>query len=195
MKLSRRFAAHLSGALCLTFATADAAVFKCVDASGRVTYQDSQCEARAAQSTVKVEAQAPVNARRPQPNVAAPKAASAKPAPRQLSPEEAARAEASARGVRETWQRLGQALNRGDTKAALQELTPGAQERFRPVFDTVVKEGKPFKFDQLGTIQSVAVLGDVLATITLTRKQADGTYAYDVMLMKGRDGKWLIDGM
>ena len=54
---------------------------------------------------------------------------------------------------------------------------------------------KPVEVDRLGAVRSVRLSGDTLATITLTRKKADGTYAYEVMLMRGADGKWRIDNM
>jgi hypothetical protein len=106
-----------------------------------------------------------------------------------------AQVEADTKGARETWQRMVHATTRGDMNAALRELTPNAQERYRTIFETATKSDPPLKFDQLGEINAVTVSGGTRATIKVTRKKADGMYGYNVMLLKSPDGRWLIDMM
>jgi hypothetical protein len=103
--------------------------------------------------------------------------------------------EADFRGPRETWERLGLAIRRGDKDAALKELTPSAQQRLASVFDTIGSKSKPFNAKELGSIRSVMLAGEGLATIKLTRKKADGIYMHDVNLIRDAEGKWRIDNM
>lgn len=103
--------------------------------------------------------------------------------------------EADFRGPREAWERLGVAIRRGDKDAALKELTPAAKQRLAPVFDTIGSKSTPLNFDELGSIRSVMLAGEGLATITLTRKKADGIYGYEVNLIRDADGRWRIDNM
>jgi hypothetical protein len=103
--------------------------------------------------------------------------------------------EADFRGPRETWERLGLAIRRGDKDAALNELTPSAKQRLAPVFDTIGSKSTPLNVEELGSIRSVMLAGEGLATITLTRKKADGIYAYEVNLIRDADGRWRIDNM
>ena len=153
-----------------------------------------------AEPTLKVQVPAPPAAgaanRQPDPSPAPAPATNPKPAAG------AARAskdriptEAEFRGPRATWERLGLAIRRGDKDAALRELTPSARERLAPVFDTIGSKSTSLKAEDLGSIRSVTLAGTSLATITLTRKKADGTYAQQVYLMRDADGKWRIDNM
>jgi hypothetical protein len=103
--------------------------------------------------------------------------------------------EADFRGPRETWERLTQAISRGDKDAALKELTPAAQERLAAVFDTIGSKSTLLNADELGSISSVMLARDGLATIKLVRKKSDGKYSHDVMLIRAADGKWRIDNM
>ena len=168
----------------MAYAAADAATFKCVDAAGKTILQTAACPA-ATEETLKVQAPAPAA------SPAATGAAIGLPrAPRARMP-----TEADFRGPRETWDRLSQAVLRGDREAALKELTPSAQQRLASVFDTIGTKSSALSAEQLGSIRSVMLAGEGLATIKLSRKKADGTYAHDVMLIRDADGKWRIDNM
>ncbi len=153
--------------------------FKCTDAAGKTIYQSVPC--KASEETFKVQAPAAMPSSAP----------SAAPAPRVSRMPSAA----DFRGPRETWERLTQAVVRGDREAAMRELTPAAQERLGPVFDTIGSKTAPLTAEELGSIRSVMLAGDGLATIKLNRKKPDGTYAHDVMLIRDADGRWRIDNM
>jgi Domain of unknown function (DUF4124) len=187
-------------AVSLGHAPADGEVFKCVDASGKTSYQAIPCQIPA-ETPLKVQAPAPPEASvgaRPTP--AAPTAPSAT-SPKigtglsTRGPKDRIPTEADFRGPRETWERLGLAIRRGDRDAALKELTPSAQQRLASVFDAIGSKSKPFNAEELGSIRSVTLAGEGLATITLTRKKADGIYMRDVNLIRDAQGKWRIDNM
>jgi hypothetical protein len=199
-------------ALSLGYTRADGEVFKCVDAVGKTSYQADPCPT-IAEETVKVQP--------PAPQSTPPRLPSAAPTPpgtetRQFStppavsrtatnpktmtgvsrgPKDRIPTEADFRGPREAWERLGVAIRRGDKDAALKELTPAAKQRLAPVFDTIGSKSRPLNFEELGSIRSVMLAGEGLATITLTRKKADGIYGYEVNLIRDADGKWRIDNM
>jgi hypothetical protein len=179
---------------------ADGEMFKCVDAGGKTSYQGAPCQT-VAESPLKVQAPAPPEASpgaRPTPAAAAtppatsPKIGTGVPT---RGPKARIPTEADFRGPRETWERLGLAIRRGDKDAALKELTPSAQQRLASVFDTIGSKSTPFKADELGSIRSVTLAGEGLATITLKRKKADGIYMHDVNLIRDAEGKWRIDNM
>jgi len=163
-------------------AAAHAETFKCTDAYGKTVSQAAPCQATA-EETLKFQAPAPAATSSTQP-------AGVSHAPRDRVP-----TEADFRGPRETWDRLTQAVARGDKDAALKELTPSAQQRLAAVFDTIGSKSAPLTADELGSIRSVMLAGNGLATLKLTRKKSDGTYAHDVMLIRDADGKWRIDNM
>ncbi len=171
-------------ALWLAPAVAHGETFKCIDATGKASYQSAPCKT-AAEETLKVQAPVPISS----PASAAPAATLTR------STRDRVPTEADFRGPRETWERLTQAVLRGDKEAAMRELTPAAQERLATVFDTIGSKTTPLTADELGSIRSVMLAGDGLATIKLNRKKADGTYAHDVMLIRNADGKWRIDNM
>ncbi|HXM31902.1 MAG TPA: DUF4124 domain-containing protein [Xanthobacteraceae bacterium] len=188
-------------AFSLGHASADGEVFKCVDADGKTSYQGAPCKTPA-ETPLKVQAPAPPEASagaRPIP--AAP--AATPPATRAKTgtglstrgPKDRIPTEADFRGPRETWERLRLAIRRGDKDAALKELTPSAQQRLASVFDTIGSKSKPFNAKELGSIRSVMLAGEGLATIKLTRKKADGIYMHDVNLIRDAEGKWRIDNM
>ena len=188
-------------AFALGHAPADGEVFKCVDASGKTSYQGDPCQT-AAEAALKVQAPVPPEASagaRPVP--AAPAAASSATSPKigtglsTRGPKARIPTEADFRGPRETWERLGLAIRRGDKDAALKELTPSAQQRLASVFETIGSKSKPFNAEELGSVRSVTLAGEGLATITLTRKKADGIYIRDVNLIRDAEGKWRIDNM
>ena len=187
-------------ALSLGHAPADGEVFKCVDAGGKTSYQANPCQ-KAAEETLKVQAPAPpasTGARQPPDAPAAtPSTTSPKRAPGLSSrrPKDRIPTEADFRGPRETWERLGLAIRRGDKAAALKELTPSAQQRLASVFDTIGSKSTPFNAEELGSIRSVMLAGEGFATITLKRKKADGIYMRDVNLIRDAEGKWRIDNM
>jgi hypothetical protein len=160
-------------------AAARAETFKCIDSAGRVSYQPAPC--KATDETLKVQAPAAMPS-------SAPATASAPRVTRMPT-------EADFRGPRETWERLTQAVLRGDREAAMRELTPAARERLASVFDTIGSKTAPLTADELGSIRSVMLAGEGLATIKLNRKKADGTYAHDVMLIRDAGGRWQIDNM
>jgi hypothetical protein len=188
-------------ALSLSHAPADGEVFKCVDAGGKTSYQGDPCKTPA-ETPLKVQAPAPPEASAGARPIAAARAATP-PATRAKTgtglstrgPKDRIPTEADFRGPRETWERLGLAIRRGDKDAALKELTPSAQQRLASVFDTIGSKSKPFKAEELGSIRSVMLAGEGLATITLTRKKADGIYMRDVNLIRDAEGKWRIDNM
>jgi len=165
-------------------AAAHGETFKCTDASGKTVSQTAPCQA-AAEETLKFQAPAPAAT------------SSTPPAPAGVSHALRGRVptEADFRGPRETWDRLTQAVVRGDKDAALKELTPSAQQRLGAVFDTIGSKSTPLTAEELGSIRSVMLAGDGLATLKLSRKKSDGTYAHDVMLIRDADGKWRIDNM
>src|SRR5438128_156687 len=162
------------------------AAVKFVDAKGRVSSHESTCEESKAQSTLKV----------PVPTTSASTQSSA-PAPRDVKTQNRSRVptEQDFKGPREAWLRLEHALNRGDRDAALKELTPAAQQRLGETIDKLASKTKAPESDQWGPVRSVTLSGDDMATVTLSRKKSDGTYAYEVMLLRGADGKWRIDNM
>ena len=199
-------------ALSLGYTRANGEVFKCVDAVGKTSYQADPCPT-IAEDSVKVQPPAPQSAPPRQPSAApalpstAPRQSSAPPTaspsatnPKTMTgvsrgPKDRIPTEADFRGPRETWERLGVAIRRGDKDAALKELTPAAKQRLAPVFDTIGSKSTPLNFEELGSIRSVMLAGEGLATITLTRKKADGIYGYEVNLIRDADGRWRIDNM
>ena len=165
-----------------------AAVVKCVDANGKVSYQESICaEQSKAQTTLKV----PV----PAASASAQSGAPVPPSGVQTKKRSRVPTEQDFKGPREAWQRLEQALHRGDRDAALKELTPAAQQRLSETIDRLANKTKSPEADQWGPVRSVTLPGDDTATVTLSRKTSDGTYADEVMLMRGSDGKWRVDNM
>jgi hypothetical protein len=187
-------------ALSLGHAPADGEMFKCVDAGGKTSYQGDPCQT-VAETPLKVLAPAPPEASpgaRPTPAAAATPPATSPSTGTGLStrgPKGRIPTEADFRGPRETWERLGLAIRRGDKDAALKELTPAAKLRLAPVFETIGSKSTPLNFEELGSIRSVTLAGEGLATITLTRKKADGIYMHDVNLIRDAEGKWRIDNM
>lgn len=183
-------------ALALTHAPARGETFKCVDAAGKTSYQADPCPA-ASDATLKVQAPAPPSgsARQASPAVAAPAATGGGVAPSARGSKDRIPSEADFKGPREAWERMGSAIRRGDKEAALKELTPSAQRRLGPLFETIGSKPAPFNADELGSIRSVTLAGEGLATITLTRTKADGTYLYQVNLIRDGEGKWHIDNM
>ena len=187
-------------ALSLGHAPADGEMFKCVDAGGKTSYQGDPCQT-VAETPLKVQAPAPPEASpgaRPTPAAAATPPATSPRTGTGLStrgPKGRIPTEADFRGPRETWERLGLAIRRGDKDAALKELTPSAQQRLASVFDTIGSKSTPFNAQELGSIRSVTLAGEGLATITLKRKKADGIYMHDVNLIRDAEGKWRIDNM
>lgn len=199
-------------ALSLGHAPADGEVFKCVDAAGKTSYQADPCPTTA-EDAPQVQAPAPPSATprqspaTPPPPSTPPRQSSAPAAatpsatsPKAMTgssrgPKDRIPTEAEFRGPRETWERLGMAIRRGDKDAALKELTPSAQQRLASVFDTVGSKSTPLNADELGSIRSVMLAGEGLATITLTRKKADGTYVHQVNLIRDAEGRWRIDNM
>jgi len=97
-------------------------------------------------------------------------------------------------GPRDAWQRLTQAIHRGDRAAALQQLTPNAQERYAKTLDQWLQK-KPFDEARFGRIKSVTLSGTRYATVNLTRKKDTGTYGAEVMMMRDDQGKWRVDRM
>jgi hypothetical protein len=183
-------AVALLGVLGLIPFASDAAVYKCIDASGKVSYQANPCTA--AQTAVVEAPRAPSLARTQAP---APAESAARPVTREVTTRDLAQIEADAKGAREAWQRMVQATTRGDIDAAMRELTPNAQQRYHSIIEIATKSDAPVRFDQLGEINAVTVSGGTRATIKVTRKKADGIYGYNVMLLKAPDGRWLIDIM
>jgi hypothetical protein len=168
--------------LSLLPAAALAETFKCTDAYGKTVSQGTPCKP-AAEETLKVQAPGATSSATPAPVGVAHPAKGRVPT------------EADFRGPRETWDRLTQAVVRGDKGAALKELTPSAQERLGPIFDTIGTKSTQLNPSELGSIRSVMLSGDGLATIKLTRAKADGSYSHDVMLIRDAEGKWRIDNM
>jgi len=191
-------------ALSLSQAEVNAEVFKCVDAAGKTSYQADPCQTPA-DTTLKVQAPAPsapsAVVRQPEapvsaaPPVTAPQTGSKAAVGVSRASKDRIPTEAEFRGPRETWERLGQAVRRGDKDAALKELTPSAKQRLAPVFDTINSKTTTLDGQELGSIRSVMLAGEGLATITLTRTKADGTYLHQVHLIRDADGKWRIDNM
>ncbi|MEP7208938.1 MAG: hypothetical protein ABI920_18545 [Casimicrobiaceae bacterium] len=101
---------------------------------------------------------------------------------------------AAFRAPRETWERLTRALGRHDRAAALRELTPSARARHEGDIEEWLA-AEPFDPARFGKVTSVTLSGKQFATITLSRHKDDGLHAYDVMLMRGDDGRWRVDRM
>lgn len=210
--LARLIALSALIALSLGFTRANGEVFKCVDAAGKTSYQADACPT-IPEEAVKVQPPAPPStpprqsSATPTPPSTAPRQSSAPPAasPSATNPKvitgvsrgskDRIPTEADFRGPREAWERLGLAIRRGDKDAALKELTPAAKLRLAPVFETIGSKSTPLNFEELGSIRSVMLAGEGLATITLTRKKADGIYGYEVNLIRDVDGRWRIDNM
>jgi uncharacterized protein DUF4124 len=199
-------------ALSLGYTRANGEVFKCVDAAGKTSYQADPCPT-VAEDPAKVQPPAPQSTppRQPSATPALPSTASrqsstapaASPTatnPKAVTgvsrgPKDRIPTEADFRGPREAWERLGLAIRRGDKDAALKELTPAAKQRLAPIFETIGSKSTPLNVEELGSIRSVTLAGEGLATITLTRKKADGIYGYEVNLIRDADGRWRIDNM
>lgn len=189
-------------ALCAGYGTAGTArseTFKCVDAAGKTSYQALPCPV-VPDATLKVQAPGPVSAATSTgqaittPPEALPAGSSGTVPSASRAPNRVP-SEADFRGPRETWERLGAAIRRGDKDAALRELTPAAQRRLATTLDTIGSKSAPFNADGLGSVRSVMLGREGLATITLTRTKADGTYLYQVNLIRDADGKWRVDNM
>jgi hypothetical protein len=165
-------------------AAADGQQSKCIDGSGKTIYQTGPCRT-ASDETLKVQAPVPVGS----------PAATGSAIGLSRAPKDRIPTEADFRGPRETWDRLSQAILRGDKDAAMKELTPSAQQRLASVFDAIGSKSTPLRAEELGSIRSVMLGANGLATIKLTRKKSDGTYAHDVMLIRDAEGKWRIDNM
>ncbi|MDQ6618749.1 MAG: hypothetical protein M3Z31_03475 [Pseudomonadota bacterium] len=95
---------------------------------------------------------------------------------------------------RETWQRLAQALQRGDRSAAQRQLTPAAQERYAATVDTWIN-AKPFDESRFGRVRAVTLSGPRFATVSLDRRRNGESYRSEAMMMRGDDGKWRVDRM
>jgi len=95
-------------------------------------------------------------------------------------------------GPRMTWQRLGEAVRRGDKDGALKLLTPAAQERDQKTINEWLKT-KPFDEKRFGKVRAVTLSAGRFATVSITRVKDGGTYSADVMMMRGDDGRWRID--
>ena len=197
--LARLIALSALIALSLGYTPANGEVFKCVDAAGKTSYQANPCPT-IAEDSVKVQpppapqSTAPRQSSAPQaasPSATNPKAVTGSP----RGPKDRIPTEADFRGPREAWERLGLAIRRGDKDAALKELTPAAKLRLAPVFETIGSKSTPLNFEELGSIRSVTLAGEGLATIMLRRKKADGIYGYEVNLIRDADGRWRIDNM
>jgi Domain of unknown function (DUF4124) len=174
----------VSAFIALASVAAHGETFKCTDASGKTISQVTPC-GTAADETIKFQAPAPATA-----STAPQTPVGVSHLPRGQVP-----TEADFRGPRETWDRLTLAVRRGDKQAALKELTPAAQQRLAELFDTIGTKPGAMNADELGAIRSVMLAANGLATIKLTRKKPDGSYAHDVMLIRDADGKWRIDAM
>ena len=210
--LARLIALSALIALSLGHIPANGEVFKCVDAAGKTSYQADPCPT-IAEDPAKVQPPAPQSTPPRLPSAAPtspgtetrqsstppaasrtatnPKAVTGSP----RGPKDRIPTEADFRGPREAWERLGLAIRRGDKDAALNELTPAAKLRLAPVFETIGSKSTPRNFEELGSIRSVTLAGAGFATITLTRKKADGIYGYEVNLIRDADGRWRIDNM
>jgi hypothetical protein len=175
-------------ALSMGDAAADGQPFKCIDAAGKTIYQAGPCRT-ASDETLKVQAPVPVGSPAGSPAVTGSAIGLSRAAKDRIP------TEADFRGPRETWDRLSHAILRGDKDAALKELTPSAQQRLASIFDTIGSKSTPLRAEELGSIRSVMLGAQGLATIRLTRKKSDGTYAHDVMLIRDAEGKWRIDNM
>ena len=186
-------------ALSLGYTPANGEVFKCVDAAGKTSYQANPCPT-VAEDAVKVQPPPAPQSTVPRQSSAPPAASPTAPNPKAMTgsprgPKDRIPTEADFRGPREAWERLGLAIRRGDKDAALKELTPAAKLRLAPVFETIGSKSTPLNFEELGSIRSVTLAGEGLATIMLTRKKADGIYGYEVNLIRDADGRWRIDNM
>lgn len=178
-----------ASALCLASLDAFGAAVKCVDANGKVSYKEGACadDGKTQGMTVKV----PV----PDGNVPMPSGTPAQQRSAQGQNRSRVPTDQDFKGPREAWQRLEQALVRGDRDAALKELTPAAQQRLSETIDRLASKSKTQDSEKWGPVRSVTLTGDDMAKVTLSRKKTDGTYAYEVMLLRGSDGKWRVDNM
>jgi Domain of unknown function (DUF4124) len=123
----------VAGLLCVS--GSEAAMFKCTAANGTVGYQDFPCEPGSTEKSIKVSAPPPPVSTQGNRSIYM------APVPRSMY-ESAANPKIpksiDAKGALETWDRFGKAFNRGDKDAAMKELTPSAQQKYGPVFDTLM---------------------------------------------------------
>jgi hypothetical protein len=84
-------------------------------------------------------------------------------------------------------------LRVGQIDAATTAITETLRERYRDAF-TRLGSTLPKAIDGLGQVGDNA-MSDEHAAITITRDKADGTYAYEVLMIRDGDGVWRIDGM
>lgn len=113
---------------------AEGAVYKCTGTDGRITYQDSPCQLGSSEKSIKV-------APPPAATTVNPPSVHVAPVPRSMYESAASPTipkSIDAKGPLETWDRFGKAFNRGDKGAAMQELTPSAQQKYGPVFDALM---------------------------------------------------------
>jgi hypothetical protein len=112
---------------------AEGAIYKCTGTDGRVTYQDSPCQLGSSEKSIKAPPPPATTVSHPSVYVA--------PVPRSMYESAASPTipkSIDAKGALETWDRFGKAFNRGDKGAAMQELTPSAQQKYGPVFDALM---------------------------------------------------------
>lgn len=142
-------------------AAGEATVYKCVT-GGKTAYQDLPCDVAATESTVRTEpvpaSRTPAAttpdagaasssrsaARAPGAGAATSREGAAGPILAEPPPawayEQAKRAPANidAKGALDAYKRFADAFNRGDKETALQQFTPAARERYRPILDDVM---------------------------------------------------------
>lgn len=124
--------------VCCCVPCAEGGVYKCVGPDGKVAYQDTPCATGATQTSIHTPEAPAQGVNAPAQRLQAPtvppgmyEAARRKEVPKNID----------AKGALEAWDRFAKAFNRGDKATAMQQLTPGAQERYSPVFDALMSPG------------------------------------------------------
>jgi hypothetical protein len=111
------------------------AMYKCTMPEGKIAYQDSPCPSGSSEQSIRanVTPASPSTQKQPPIHVG--------PVPRSMYESAASpkiQKNIDAKGALETWDRFGNAFNRGDKSAAMGELTPAAQQRYGPVLDALM---------------------------------------------------------
>jgi hypothetical protein len=91
------------------------------------------------------------------------------------------------------WSGMNDALAAGNKAAALQLLSPAAQERYGPVFDVLM----PDYADVTSTWSSPirGTLNSDLAEYGVIKPEADGTHLYLIYVVRDGSGVWHLDSM
>jgi hypothetical protein len=91
------------------------------------------------------------------------------------------------------WDGVNAALLAGDEAGALTFLTPGAQEKYRPVFDVLLPD-MPQIIASYSPLRQVSV-SSAIGEYAITRVIEGKNQLFLIYFLKGDDGVWRLDAM